>query len=137
MKNNLIIGAVVAVIVISTASFYGGMMYGKSTGFPKGFEQMGTIPGGNQNLRTGQNGGGLTTGEIISKDDQSITIKTKDNSSKIIFYSGTTEINKFTGGSSADIEVGKTVMITGTTNQDSSITAKTIQIGQRNPIPPQ
>jgi len=135
MKKNLIIGAIIAIVIVSASCFYAGMIYGKNANSPRGFEKIGEMSGGNQNLKTGQNGGGLTTGEIIFKDEQTLTIKTKDNSSKIIFYSDTTEINKIASGESADMEIGKTVMITGTVNQDSSITAKTIQIGQTNMAP--
>ena len=67
-------------------------------------------------------------GEVIAKDATSITVKMRDGSSKIVFYSETTEFSKFVSGVSTDLGVGKMVMIGGKTNSDGSITAQTIQI---------
>jgi hypothetical protein len=73
-------------------------------------------------------GTSIVNGEIIAKDDQSITVKAQDGGSKIILYSGSTEVSKFASGNIDDLEVGKSVMVNGSSNQDGSITAKTIQL---------
>lgn len=99
--------------------------------------------------RFGGAGGDFTLGEIIAKDEQRITVKLSNPrlpdgqarqpggqapetasaaGSKIIFYSAATEIGKFTSGAPSDLEVGKTVTVSGTANTDGSITAQSIQI---------
>jgi len=68
---------------------------------------------------------------VISKDEKSLTIKLPDGSSKIVFFSDSTEISKTTEGTIDDIEIGKQIMVSGDQNSDGSITAKTIQLSPR------
>lgn len=145
---------IILAIITGAGAFYGGMKFqqSKGSGFispadlqnlrnlspeerQQRFQQMGGSGAGLRGQFGGRNGdGGATIGEIISKDDKSITLKLRDGGSKIIFYSGSTEIGKFVSGTSADIEVGKSVMINGSANSDGSITAQSIQI--RPAMPP-
>ena len=155
MKNK-IIAIVMGIAIIGGGAFYAGMKYGQSDsstdpgqGAAAGFanltpeqrqqrlQQMGVSGAGLRNGNRG--GGGFVSGEVISKDDpakdgagKSITIKLPDGSSKIIFYSGTTQIGKMTNGTSNDMEIGKTVSVNGSANSDGSITAQSIQI---RPLP--
>jgi len=127
---------IIAAGALAGGAFYGGMTYGEnkttqgiSQERQQRFQQMDASATGAMGGRSGnQAGNNFVTGEILSKDDKSITVKLRDGSSKIIFFSDTTEVDKFTSGSSSDLEVGKTVMITGKTNQDGSITAQSIQL---------
>ncbi len=140
--NKLTVILIAVVIIVGGGAFYGGIEYGKSTRqnfawqnldgqnlSPEQRQQFfqgnasGTFPGGVN--RAGVN---FISGEIIAKDENSITLKLTGGSSKIIFYSDTTEVSKFATGTSSDLEVGKTVMINGKTNQDGSLTAQSIQI---------
>ena len=123
MKKIMPIIIAIAVVIIVAGSFYGGMVYAKSQSV-RGFNP--------QSFRTGQgdnrNANGISMGDIIAKDDKSITIKLTNGSSKIIFYSDTTEISKFVSGTTQDLEIGQSINITGAANQDGSLTATTIQI---------
>jgi hypothetical protein len=131
MKKILPIIIVVAV-VIGGGAFFAGYKVGQGGSTISG--RISGLPGGNiQGFPNGsgfgaKNGGGMTSGEILSKDDNSITIKLNDGGSKIIFYSETTDVSKTVDGAIIDLEVGKTVIVSGVTNQDGSITAKTVQL---------
>jgi hypothetical protein len=141
---------IVVAIVVAVGTFYGGIKYAQHKtsknlvqGNFQGFQnmtpeerqqQMGQM-GGNNNANTARfaggvmnRGGGFVSGEIIAKDEQSVTVKLLDGGSKIIFYGDSTEVGKFVTGTATDLEVGKTVTVTGDTNQDGSITAKSIQL---------
>jgi len=131
-KKNLIVGIIVLVLV-GGASFYGGMKYQQSQGLSKnGFPTGGTFNGQQQGTAMGANSrgtnSGMTSGEIIAKDDKSVTVKLKDGGSKIIFYSEATTYKKTTDGTKGDLVVGKQIMASGTSNADGSITAKSIQL---------
>ena len=153
MKKLLLVAVAVAVLV-GGGAFYGGMKYAQARrgylpagrqdfanltpeqrqqfqanaggGFRAG-QGAGYLPAGRQGM-----GGMFVAGEIISKDDKSITIKLQNGGSKIVFYSDATEVGKSVSGTSVDLEIGKTVTTSGTTNSDGSITAQSIQI---RPIP--
>lgn len=126
-----IIPIVAVIILVAGGSFFGGMKYGQSntssSGFPGGDSRQnasGTFPGGVIN----RGGANLISGEIIAKDENSITLKLSSGGSKIIFYSGSTTIQKTTSGGAADLTVGKTVSVSGKTNDDGSVTAQSIQL---------
>jgi hypothetical protein len=132
-------------ILVGAGAFYGGMKYAgskKTSGgnFP-GFEN---FKQGDGQQRFGQmNGAGRTgngqnflSGEILSKDDKSITVKLPDGGSKIIFFSDSTEITKSAQGTAEDLTVGENVFANGQANTDGSITAKTIQLRPATPTAP-
>jgi hypothetical protein len=136
-KNiNKFLPIVIVAVVFGAAGFFGGTQYQKSQTPANGFKNFanGNMQGvGGQSAngarRAGQNvQGGFASGDIISKDSQSITVKLRDGSSKIIFYSGSTQIAKQTGGTADDLAVGSTVMVTGSTNSDGSIAAQSISL---------
>lgn len=114
-------------IAVGGGSFYGGMKYGQANVL-SGFQQrMGGagFGGGRTGNRSGAN---LVAGEIIAKDAVSITVKLRDGGSKIVLYSGSTEIGKSVSGTNDDLVIGKTITANGTPNQDGSITAQSIQL---------
>ncbi len=135
MKNKIITAVVVA-LVVGAGAFYGGMKYQQSQ-IPSGaeFSMQGAIgsqqrQGAGANFRgaNGNAGIGLANGEIIAKDDKSLTIKLRDGGSKIVFYSGSTQLQKMASTAIGDFEVGKQIVASGTANSDGSITAQSIQL---------
>lgn len=133
-KQLLVIIVIIVLLAVGGGSFYGGMLYGKSqnirpAGFPSSFN------GNMQGLGT-KNGSNFISGEIISKDSNSITLQLPNNSgSKIIFYSSATQISKSATGTSEDLAVGTSVSVTGITSSDGSVAAQSIQIRQTGQIP--
>ena len=140
MNKKILIIILVAVIA-GGLGFYGGMKYGQSTkpqpGFgQQNFQQVGSSSAGRRTgLGQGQ-GGGFSGGEIIAKDDKSITVKLREGSSKIVFVSSSTEIMKSIQGTANDLSVGEQVTVVGSANSDGSITSQSIQIRPVTPNQP-
>jgi hypothetical protein len=137
MKNQMLIYVLVTAVIAGGAGFFGGMQFQKSQN-PGGFAQGGQGRGGNFQSRNGtggqfqgRNGGGRVFGEVLNKDDKTLTVKMADGSSKIVLFTDKTVFNKSTAGAKTDIEVGKPVSVIGTTNTDGSVTATDVQI---NPV---
>ena len=129
-KNKKIVGLVILVVVIAFASFFVGYKCAssKKPSFSQStFGQHG-MNGNNPGMKGNGGFGGLTVGEILSKDAQSITLKLRDGGSRIIFFTDKVVVQKMTDGSVADLVVGKQISVTGTTNPDGSINAQSVQI---------
>ena len=143
MKNNVVLIAILALLVGGAAGAYGGIQYQKSQrpsfaqfagGGAGGF---GTRGGSGTTGARGRNGNGAA-GTILSVDNNSITVKLTDGSSKIVLLTGTTSINKAATATVSDLTVGERVSAFGTTNTDGSITATNVQINpmMRAPVSP-
>lgn len=135
MKNISIspILGILIVLIIAGGTFFGGMQYQKSQS-PSGSGQstQGNRNGQFQGRGTGnRNGLRPVTGEIISSDDKSLTVKLADGSTKIVILSQTTNINKADKATVADLKTGQRVAVFGMQNPDGSVTAQNIQL---NPI---
>jgi hypothetical protein len=122
-----------------------GSSSGTGMGFPGGTNapQFGTNgtggPGGMPtNMPSGRtgNGGNMTSGEIISADDESVTIKEQDGSTSVVYFSSSTAINKTVDGTSSDLTDGTNIMVSGTSNSDGSVTATTIEIRTDDSVQP-
>jgi len=131
-----IIPIIIALIVVAGGSFYGGMSYQKSKNPLGNFSRQnfqGNAAGAfTQGAGNRGAGAGFLSGEVITKDNQSLTLKMQDGSSKIIFFSSSTTISKTAEGTVNDVEIGKQIMVTGQQNSDGSYTAKTIQLSPRS-----
>lgn len=155
--NKILPIVIATAVVVGGGAFWGGMKYAESKS-PRGrlsqadFQNLqnlspeerqerlhefgANVGAGFRGGRTGgQIGGGFISGEVISKDDKSVTVKLRDGGSKIIFLSDSTEITKSASGSISDLEVGKNISVNGTANSDGSATAQSIQI--RPPMRPE
>jgi len=148
MRRNHIIIAVVALVAVGGGSFFGGMKYAEGKGpiGRGGFANIspeerkarfaglgagaGTARGGQ---RGGMLGGNFAAGEVIAKDDKSITIRLGEAGSRIVFFSEKTQVTTSVAGSLADLVIGATVTANGTANPDGSMTADTVML---RPSPP-
>ena len=137
MNKKMIIAVVITLVIVGGAGFYGGMLYGQSTGANSraGLNRQGAgfAMGAGQRGGSAQQNGGFSGGEIIKKDDTSITVKLSNGSSQIILFSDATKITKSVEGSVGDLTIGGQVTISGSKNQDGSITAQSIQIRPATP----
>lgn len=141
---NLLV-ALIMVLVVGGGAFYGGMVYGQSHGAsramgPAGFANLTPdqrqARGAQFGAGTGARGaGGFSTGEVLSKDDKSFTLKLTDGGSKIIFFATSTSVMKSSAGSLADVVIGEQVSVNGTPNSDGSLNAQGVQIRPAMPVP--
>ncbi|OGZ45509.1 MAG: hypothetical protein A3C84_04330 [Candidatus Ryanbacteria bacterium RIFCSPHIGHO2_02_FULL_48_12] len=140
-----IIAVTLGAIIIAGGSFYAGTRYDRLSGTAplRGtgnfadlspeerqarFQQMGAVGmSGRRGMRT-EGMAGFTNGEVIAKDDRSITVKLREGGSRILFLSGTTQIMKSASSSIANLSIGTQVMATGKANADGSINAESVQI---------
>ena len=144
MDKKTISISLVTLVVAGTLGFFGGMKYAQSkTGTPNGVYTQGS---GQRQQQSGQNSirrmgagqnGGFLSGEVLSKDDKSLTIKMRDNSTKIVILSASTSVGKATAGTLADLQTGQQVTVAGTANPDGSVIAQQIQIRPENAPAPQ
>lgn len=126
----------VAIVVVGGLMFFAGTKYSVGQSTANNF--MGQTAGGQgqgqggarRNVQGGRGGamGGFTTGEVLSKDDKSITLKLNSGGSKLIFLTSSTKVMKSTEGAMTDLKVGDNVSTNGTPNADSSINAESVQI---------
>jgi len=126
--KKLILIFVIVLLIVGGGAFYGGIKYQQSH-LPAGRNfsgQFGTRNANNANTNNMNNS--VANGQIISQDNQSITVQLQNGSSKIVFFSEATQIMKADKGSAADLTNGENVMVNGKTNSDGSLTAQMIQI---------
>ncbi len=146
MNNKSISILIIAVLIVGAGAFYGGTVFEKSSLAKQNLLRSANSGSGGINRQSGNGrafsggqganggtGGGFTNGQIISKDDKSITVKTRDGGSKIVFFSDSTSVGKSVSGSAADIADGQQVMVIGKANSDGTITADNIQIRPDSP----
>lgn len=125
MKTTYLIIFAILLVLVGGGAFFAGMKFQQN--------QRGQFARGGLSGALGQrfvNGSNRpVSGQIISSDDKSITVKLMNGSSKIVLISSTTAINKSAKGTTDDLTSGQNVLVIGTTNSDGSITASNIQLG--------
>lgn len=151
--NKHIVTLIIALIV-GAGSFYAGTRYSSGSGGGNRGNFANLSPQERQARFGGLGGGGLRPealpggqirgaarenaqfvgGEIIKKDDTSVTIKLMDGGSKIIFFSASTTVGKMSEGTLADLIAGKFVTVSGPQNTDGTVTADSIQL-RPTPLP--
>jgi len=137
MKNNPI-SIIILVIIVGAISFYVGTKYQSSQTPFLGSKQSGNFTGPRgintqdpQAANRFRAGGGQIVGEIVSRDDRSITVKLVDGSSKIVILSANATVGQLQTIPASDLKTGDKVGIFGQTNSDGSLTAQNIQL---NPL---
>jgi len=83
---------------------------------------------------SGAAGGRLLSGTVAKQDAGSITLNTRDGSSHVILVTPATTVQKSVSGMLTDVSVGSTIIVTGSTNSDGSVSASSIQL--RPGLPP-
>lgn len=128
MNKNSILAIAITLVLAGAIGFFAGTKYqqGKRRNFPGTGNQM-----GESRMNGVRNGFRPMNGEIIASDDQSITVKAADGSSKIVLITDKTEINKADSATKDDLKTGEKVVVIGSENADGSITAQNVQL---NPI---
>lgn len=137
MKNiNIVL--LILIVIAAGAGFFGGMKYQQSQLSSSANRQFAANVNGTGTrgtARFGNNQNRPVTGDIVSADATSMTVKLTDGSTKIVLLSKTTTINKAAPASAADLTAGTTVAAFGTANADGSITAQSIQLNPFRPTP--
>ena len=128
-KNSLIVSAVILIIGVGVGyGVHGLISPSRANNFPGG------INGVSASSRINKQSNGVLTGTVASKDSGSLTIDTRDGSSRVILLTPNTGVSKNTNGSLDDVTVGSTIFVSGTTNSDGSVSASLIQL--RPAMPP-
>lgn len=132
MKKRTIIFILILMVSVSI-SFIFGTIYSKNkqkANFPGAIMQSGNFSGSGYGInRINRNSvGNILNGEILSKDDTMITLKSKDGGSKIIFFSNLTKVSKTIDAVIDDLKTGNNIIVSGKTNSDGSVMAESIQI---------
>jgi len=133
---------IVSILIVGGGAFYGGMKYGENKGASGSFSRQNfqnLSVEDRQQLFQGNVAGtfqrGMVSnslyGEVVSLDEQSLTLKTPDGGSKIVFFSTSTTVSEMAEGSTDDIGIGNQIIVGGEENSDGSYTAGTIQISPR------
>ena len=133
-NSKLLVVVALTALLVGAGSFFGGVQYQKSQeptagDFQAVREQFGAgeRPQGFGDRLQGQ--GRPVSGEIIGRDEESVTVKLPDGSSRIIFVGDDTQINKSAPGTKDDLAEGVQVLVVGSENPDGSLTATSVQIG--------
>ena len=139
MKNKSILVTILIVLISLAAGFGGGYFFRNyrlskmRTNFGGQFQgRTGTMPRAGNGQGAQRGFGGMVTGEVISQDEKSITVKVVDGSSKIVILGDSTTYSQTQSAQKSDLKVGDKVGVFGTANSDGSVTATSIQL---NPTP--
>ena len=138
-KTVQIVLGLVVIVLVAAGSFYGGMLYGKQqanatavlprAGFDPG--QPGAFgPRGQRGSEGGFSApAGMTFGQIDEIDSEALLVTDANGKQTRVQVTATTLIEKNASVGVGDLEIGETVIVSGSDNADGSITARSIQVG--------
>jgi hypothetical protein len=125
--------SIVLIVIAVIGGFFLGMTYQKSQ-INFGMIGQGSRQDGNFRM-LGQGGANTQNsnfrpvrGQVVSADNNNLTVKMSDGSTKLVVLSESTAFMQSTKASLSDIKTGDTVNVLGTQNSDGSITAQDVQI---------
>ncbi len=144
--NRVVIGLIGVVVVVAVAggAFYGGMKVGQNQVIQNPMQYLGQgravdeqFPGAGGQFRglqgtpePGQPGirrfAGGSFDTVQSVDGNVVTVS-RDGELVRVIITDTTLIQKYTGVDASELEAGEQVIVSGTTNDDGSITARSIR----------
>lgn len=147
----IVVVSVLVVLAVGGGAFYGGMKFGQNQVIENPMEYLqGTVGLGGPFAAADGNvvvsgefprvrgtpgagmpgfgrvvGGGFDT--VQSVEGNVVTVSTQDGSTKQVFTTDTTLIQKYTTVGVEALEAGDQVIVSGTTNDDGSVTARSIR----------
>jgi hypothetical protein len=134
MKRTVwIILGIVVVLLVAVGSFYGGTLYGKNqaqTAFAArrtGAGANGQFPGQGQ-PGANERQGGMLFGQIKEISDGALTVTDNNGKETQVKVTDTTLIEKQASVKLADLTQGETVMVSGSTGADGTVTARSVQV---------
>jgi hypothetical protein len=136
-----IVLGIVILVVVAAGSFYGGTVYGQGQaqaqlaarrqGFDQGGVGQGFGQSGQAQFGAGQRTGGpggMVFGQIEQVGDGLLVITDNNGKQTQVRVTDTTLIEKNASVSLADLKQGETVIVSGATGSDGSITARSVQV---------
>lgn len=137
-EKYIVAGAVILIAIAALVGFAFGR--GKTPGVSNkaGFPGMNGV-GGQMQMNGDKRGptfggSGVLGGEILSKEANNLKLQLNDGGSRLVRLSTTTQVQKMAEGSLNDLAVGSSVNVSGQTNADGSLSAKSIQIRPAVPM---
>lgn len=131
IKTKIIIAVLITVFIAG----YGGYWWGSRSITRPGLNQNGFSGRNSQGMANRRVNSGFATGDILAKDDKGLTIKLRNGGSQIILVAPSTEVSKMSQTDQSELQIGKSIVVTGKTNSDGSVTASSIQIRPNTPAP--
>lgn len=115
---------------VGALAFYSGMQYRQNTQQPPGRNFTGQQGVGRTGMMSNRRigNGQPVSGEIISMDTDSLTVKMIDGSSRIVLLNDKTIYNKTASVEKNELKVGEKVGVFGTMNPDGSVSAQNVQL---------
>jgi len=128
---------IVVAVVFAGGGFFGGIKYQQSKTPAVATRTGGPAGAGFAGRRAGAGGAnmGFANGQVLSVDQNSITIKLQNGGSQNVILAPSTTYHKAVDGTSSDVLAGTQVTVTGTTNSDGSLTAQSVQIRTASSTP--
>ncbi len=140
-----IVLALVVLLVVAGGCFYAGSLYGRSQvqaafanarqgGFG-GQGNFGPNAQGTPGARRNGQGGGFVVGQVDEVANGSLTLTDNNGKQTKVTVTDTTLIQKQAQVPLTDIKQGETVIVSGSTGSDGSITARSVQVAQPGSVP--